>query len=350
MISESKIIHGLALETVKTFGSESVDCVITSPPYFQLRDYGFPEQWGLEPTYQEYLEHLWSLFDEIHRVLKPGGTCWVNLGDSFSGAAGGLWDKDPNPGSCNAIARIKKQATVNYPPKCLLLIPHRFAIGMIERNWILRNDIIWAKPNGMPESVTDRFSKKHEFIFFFVKQQKYYFDLDAIRKPLKESSIQLLSQPNIENQAGSERIPGKTNGNMKAVGGTKISKSDCENYGSPRAGNQRDGASVSEGHFLGSNPGDVSDFWDITTKPSLAKHYATFNSELIDKPLIAGCPEGGIVLDPFCGTATTVARAIQLGRTGIGIDGSSEYVKTARKNIAQSLSAIDLFRSNKGEV
>ena len=190
--------------------------------------------------------------------------------------------------------------------------------------WILRNDLIWAKPNGMPESVTDRFSKKHEFIFFFVKQQKYYFDLNSIRKPLAESSIKRLSQ-NLEMQIGSERIPGKTNGNMKAVC-TKIPKENCESFGSPRARSHRkndntgfgtDGSGIrnhsgnSLNHILGANPGDVSDFWNITTKPNSAKHYATFNSELIDKPIICGSPKNGIILDPFAGIGTTLLRAAQ---------------------------------------
>ena len=213
--------------------------------------------------------------------------------------------------------------------------------------WVLRNDCIWAKRNGMPESVTDRFSKKHEYIFFFVKQQKYYFDLKSIRRPLAESSIQRLSQ-NIEMQEGSDRVPGKTNGKMKAVC-TKIPEENCESYGSPRARNHRHNylENTQQGGkdtifsggqgAIGSNPGSVSDFWDIPTQPSSAKHYATFNSRLIDKPIIAGCPKGGIILDPFCGTGTTLKRAYELDRNFIGIDGSAEYVALANKLIQPTL-------------
>lgn len=155
----NKIYNESCLDTLRRMPNEFIDCVITSPPYWQLRDYGYEGQWGLEPTYQEYLEHLWELMDEINRVLKYNGTVWINLGDTYT------------------------------KEKCLLLIPHRFAIGCIERGWIMRNDIIWAKRNGMPESVTDRFSKKHEYIFFMVKSDKYFFDLDAVRDKVKKESI-----------------------------------------------------------------------------------------------------------------------------------------------------------------
>ena len=161
---------------------------------------------------------------------------------------------------------------------------------------ILRNDVIWSKRNGMPESVTDRFSKKHEFIFFFVKEQKYYFDLEGVRDKITTNN-------KIDNRVWNNDF----NTNRVRCGANKNGK----------------------------NPGDVSDFWDIPTRPSSAKHYATFNTDLIDKPIIAGCPEGGIVLDPFCGTGTTIARAMQLGRRGIGIDGSSEYCKIAEERISQ---------------
>jgi len=210
------ILHGDCLEIMKTLEDKSVDCVITSPPYWQLRDYGFPEQWGLEPTYQEYLEHLWSLMDEIWRVLKDSGTVWINLGDTYSNSGGCGWT---GLESKNFKQKAQPHRVKDLPPKCLLLIPHRFAIGCIDRGWIMRNDIIWAKRNGMPESCRDRFTKKHEYFFFMVKRKKYYFDLDSIRKPLAKSSIQRLSQ-NIESQIGSDRVPNKANGNMKAVSKT----------------------------------------------------------------------------------------------------------------------------------
>lgn len=317
----NKIFCGDTLEITKTIADKSIDCVITSPPYWQLRDYGWNGQWGLEKTYQEYLEHLWSLMDEIYRVLKDTGTVWINLGDSYNGAKQGNTQGTQGGYAIPKKGTVENNSGVNkskqtMPDKCLMLIPHRFAIGCIDRGWILRNDVVWAKRNGMPESVTDRFSKKHEFFFFFVKQQKYYFDLDGVRDKTKPESI--------------ERAKGIYNGsyaNTNKTGiGVKLEHGNPDRFCNP----------------LGKNPGDVSDFWDIPTQPSSDKHYATYNFDLIDKPIIAGCPKDGIILDPFCGTGTTIARAIQLDRQGIGIDGSEEYCKIAEKRIEQELSQIKL--------
>ncbi len=295
------------LQGCKTLPDKSVDCVITSPPYWQLRDYGYPEQWGLEPTYQEYLEHLWSLMDEIYRVLKPEGTVWVNLGDTYSSSGGCGWT---GLESENFKQKAQPHQVKDMPKKCLMLIPHRFAIGCIERGWIVRNDIIWAKRNGMPESVTDRFSRKHEYFFLMVKNQKYYFDLDGVRDRTKPESI--------------ERAKGVYNGsyaNANKTGiGVKLEYGNPDRFCNP----------------LGKNPGDVSDFWDIPTKPSSEKHYAMFNSDLIDKPIIAGCPEGGTILDPFAGMGTTLVRAIELNRNVIGFELSKEYYPEAKNRIEQA--------------
>lgn len=305
---ESSIIQGLALDTVKTFESESIDCVITSPPYYQLRDYGFSEQWGLEKSYTDYLDNMVSLMGELKRVLKPTGTMWVNLGDSFNGNKQGNAD--------NKISDVVNEARIDkrlqpMPNKSLMLIPHRFAIRCIdELGLILRNDIIWAKPNGMPESVTDRFSKKHEFIFFFVKSKKYYFDLDSVRD---------------KSEYREQDKPKRTDKIVRSVGISE--NSTLRNY-NPN----------------GKNPGDVSDFWAITTKPNSSNHYASYNSQLIDKPIVAGCPKNGVILDPFCGTGTTLVRAMQLERKGIGIEGNPEYVKIAERNIEPYLTQNNLFK------
>lgn len=319
MLEENGVYLGDSLEIIKTIEDNSIDSVITSPPYYQLRDYGWTGQWGLEKTHQEYLDKMIALMAELKRILKPTGTMWINLGDTYAswrGKGGGSPDRierektGQNKTSVKfVIDRPNKNDSLE---KSLLLIPHRFAIRCVDELGLkLRNDIIWAKPNGMPESVTDRFSKKHEFIFFFVKQQKYYFDLDAIRD---------------EHKYPEEAQKPKRIGDKYAI--FKQSKI------------QR-----THSHPLGKNPGDVSDFWAITTKPNSAKHYATFNSELIDKPIKAGCPEGGIILDPFAGTATTGVRAIQLGRKFIGIDGSKDYVEIAKKRIDNELKQQNLFRS-----
>jgi DNA modification methylase len=305
----NKIIQGDCLEIIKQFPGKCIDSVITSPPYWQLRDYGWTGQWGLEKTYQEYLKHLWQLMDEICRVLKDDGTVWLNLGDTYTGSNhghGGVLKgiQKTNTGTI-ALSELKPcTLPKNMKAKTLLLIPHRFAIGCIERGWIVRNDIIWAKRNGMPESCRDRFSKKHEYLFFMTKQEKYYFNLDDIRDAQKEVSLE------------------------RYKSGYRINV--CNDYDTKYNVPSGDMSHLS---LKGKNPGSVSDFWDIPTMSSSEKHYATFNTKLIDKPIIAGCPIGGIILDPFCGTGTTLARAKELNRNYVGIEGSTDYIKIANDRL-----------------
>lgn len=312
------ILCGDVISELKKLPDNSIDCVITSPPYWQLRDYGFKTQWGLEKTFKEYLSNLWQMMDEIHRVLKPRGSVWINLGDTYFGSGNG---SGQNPLDDNNLRKSKGYLITPSKPnddksnglkkKCQVLIPHRFAIGCVDRGWIVRNDIIWAKPNGLPESARDRFSKKHEYIFLLVKQPDYYFDLDAVRDPHKENS--------------KKRIKYR----MTAYGGDTKNKKGAFGKGEKNGGTLKK-LSLNP---KGKNPGDVSDFWAISTKHGNAKHYATFNSDLITKPILAGCPKGGIILDPFCGSGTTGVKAIQLGRKFIGIDGKKEYCDIARKSI-----------------
>lgn len=314
MIEKNIIYNEPCLDTLKKMPDEFIDCVITSPPYWQLRDYGYEGQWGLEPTFQEYLSHLWSMMDEIYRVLKKDGTAWINLGDSFSTqsgtnaalARGKTYNSDftymVNRGESEKLIKPK-----DLPNKCLLLIPHRFAVGCIDRGWIIRNDIIWAKRNGMPESVTDRFTKKHEYIFFMVKSEKYYFNLDAIREK------HLWSNKRNDGQRHEYNIDSKTQ-NSEDVATNAVSFNP-----------------------LGKNPGDVSDFWDVTTKPNTAEHYASYNDNLIKKPILAGCPEGGIIYDPFMGTGSTAEAALRANRNFIGSEMSEKYIGIANNRLKQFL-------------
>ena len=295
MLELNKIYNEPCLETLKKMPNDYLDCVISSPPYWQLRDYGYDGQWGLEPTFNQYLEHLWEMMDEIYRVLKPTGTCWINLGDTYGGNKKGNDDKKTND---NVGSNVNKSDGVN---KCLLLIPHRFAIGCIDRGWIVRNDIIWAKRNGMPESVTDRFSKKHEYFFFMVKSEKYYFDLDAIRD--EHSQI---------DARGYRRIKYEGKGNPNNFSG------DVDFLGQ---------------NPNGKNPGSVSDFWDIPTKPSSSEHYAAYNDKLLKKPILSGCPEGGLIYDPFMGTGSTAEVCLRTNRNYIGSEMSLKYCDIAEKRL-----------------
>jgi DNA modification methylase len=307
----NKIYNEPCLETLRKMPNEFLDSVITSPPYWQLRDYGYPEQWGLEPTFQEYLEHLWEMMDEIYRVLKPSGTVWINLGDTFSGSGAG--HKDTGKGSYDAD-NFRKQTTKikNIPNKCLLLIPHRFAIGCIDRGWIVRNDIIWAKRNGMPESITDRFSKKHEYFFFMVKSQKYYFDLDSVR----DKHIWADKD---------KRADGKRH-ESKGLTSTGIYSTNAVCFNNK-----------------GKNPGSVSDFWDIPTKSNTESHYAQYSDNLIKKPILAGCPENGLIYDPFMGSGSTAESSFRANRNFIGSEMSVDYFNICQKRISKLLNQQRLF-------
>ncbi len=309
----NKIYCEPCLETMVRMPDGFVDCVICSPPYWQLRDYGYEGQWGLEPTFQGYLEHLWGFMDEARRVLKPTGTVWVNLGDSYATKSGNMTAGNIIENKIKYTGGIDNYTKPDNLHKCLLLIPHRFAIGCIDRGWILRNDIIWAKRNGMPESVTDRFSKKHEYFFFFVKQEKYYFNLDAVRD--KHKTVVELTTRNMQ-----KRVMNDSN----------------EQYSKHNHGPE-------DYNALGKNPGTVSDFWDIPTKPSSEKHYASYNDRLLVKPVLAGCPEGGIIYDPFMGTGSTAEVAIRAGRKFIGSEMKKEYCDIAEKRIDPYLRQLKLF-------
>jgi DNA modification methylase len=382
----NKVYNESCLETLSKMPNEFIDCVITSPPYWQLRDYGYEGQWGLEPTYNEYLEHLWQMMDEIWRVLKDDGTVWINLGDTYGGG------------------------------KCLLLLPHRFAIGCIERGLIMRNDVIWAKRNGMPESVTDRFTKKHEYIFFMTKKEKYYFDLDSVRDKVKPESLKRYEYDYTGNKGGIDRsMLGHTSGNKKHLLGDapqysvldknfrnpivevrdlpdhnelreylsnarklkNITIQEIEDIFESQAPHhwfEKNGSyptkedwvklkeilslddtydkqmveveiksGMKQNNPKGKNPGDVADFWDVPTKGSTSEHYASYNDNLLKKPVLSGCRENGIIYDPFMGTGSTAEVALRSNRFFIGSEMSEDYVKIAEKRIKQYLSQLTLF-------
>ena len=294
-----------------------MDCVITSPPYWQLRDYGYPDQWGLEKTFEEYLENLWKLMDEIKRILKDTGTVWINLGDTYARGTRNKSGTDHTKSNAKEC-HIEPLTKPNYKnlDKCLLLIPHRFAIGCVDRGWILRNEIIWHKPNCMPSGATDRFTVDFEKIFFFVKNKKYWFEQQF--EPLSSTTVERLKRdwkcsPN-------SKIASGTIGGMTDKGFNKaIIKMRERGKRNKRA------------------------VWKIPTRPSHEAHFAPFPEGLVEPMIKAGCPERGIVLDPFCGTATTGIKALQLNRKFIGIDASEEYSKIALRRLNEQSEQLDLF-------
>lgn len=402
-----KIICGDTIKVLQNIEKEFIDMVLTSPPYWGLRDYGedtetnwngWYGQLGLEPTPELYIEHLCMVFAEVKRVLKKTGTCWVNISDTYAGYWGNKNGNGTEYGNLpvhghNQNKRGKLGELIKMvpwvKPKCMCMIPERFAIAMVENGWILRNKIIWQKPNPMPSSVKDRFNTTYEMLYFFSKSQKYCFDLDAVRKPYTEP---------LNRWGGNEmKIPEKT----------KWKKDDEKAKWCMSIGDKQ-----SRPNPLGKNPGDL---WAINTQPFPDAHFAVFPEKLCEKPILAGCPaeicskcgmarmriteshttyesgsgkagkkpngkykalegvgvigknlrmgptphvetigwtscdcdadyESGIVLDPFSGSGTVGVVAEKLGRSSILIDIKPEYCEMAYKRLLKNTRQLKIDR------
>ena len=347
------IYQGDCLTVLPTLDADSIQCCVTSPPYYGLRDYGCAGQIGLEGTPNEYVEKLVAVFREVKRVLRNDGTVFLNLGDSYAGSGRGNnpnGKQGTNKGTgfdCENAGYVPS----GLKPKDLIGIPWRVAFALQADGWYLRQDIIWAKPNPMPESVTDRCTKSHEYIFLLTKSARYFYDAFAVMEPVKESSIARLSQPNILNQIGSDRVPGKTNGNMKAVapaswkgsefhtgktGGHQLGraqkdrKHDGTNHGSDGVGFQ-----THVGNSLNRPDGlrNRRSVWTITTQPYKEAHFATFPEEIPRTCILAGSKKGDTILDPFSGAGTTGVVAEKFDRKYIGIELNPQYTKLAEDRI-----------------
>jgi DNA modification methylase len=307
----SVTIHeGDSRAVLATLPEKSARCCVTSPPYFGLRDYGNAAQMGLERTPDEYVAGMVALFREVRRVLTDDGTLWLNLGDSYSGSAnsGGV-----NPTRIDArgivsgesvrVTGLPSKGGDGIKPKDLLGIPWRVAFALQADGWYLRSDIIWAKPNSMPESVTDRPTKAHEYLFLLAKSPRYYYNADAVREPHQHPEV---SHKSTRSPAGAdEAFMGNAPTNLG------------------RAGN----------HPAGRNLRSV---WTVATQPYPGAHFATFPRKLVEPCVKAGSPEGGLVLDPFAGSGTTLLVAQSLSRRAIGIDLNPEYLAQALARNAQS--------------
>lgn len=277
-MSDVNVLNMDVLEGLRTLPDNSVNCCVTSPPYWGLRDYGHQGQIGLEDTPQEYVTRMVEVFREVRRVLRDDGTLWLNLGDSYC-----------------------KQ-------KELLGIPWKVAFALQEDGWFLRQDIIWHKPNPMPESVTDRCTKAHEYIFLMTKNSKYYYDNDSI----KEKSVTTVNRktlPTDEYKAG--KTPNEVTGKMTNRGGKSLA------YAYPNGIPFRNKRSV----------------WTVTTKPFKGAHFAVMPQDLVEPCVKAGCPEGGVVLDPFAGSGTTLVVASKLNRSAIGIELNPDYVSIIEERL-----------------
>jgi DNA modification methylase len=332
----NKIICGDSAEVLKTLDACSVQTCVTSPPYYGLRDYGVSGQIGLEETPEAYVDKLVQVFREVRRVLADDGTLWLNLGDSYAGGGNyrginseaTLSEKQRSNGGARGVSQLLgAKNTPGCKPKDLIGIPWMVAFALRADGWYLRSDIIWHKPNPMPESVTDRPTKSHEYIFLLSKSAQYYYDAEAIAEPLAATSVARLSQ-DVASQTGSVRANGgaKTNGNMKAV--YKNLQADGQQ---PNSFHLSRAEGIPDEVYTSRNKRSV---WTVTTKPYKEAHFATFPPDLIEPCILAGSREGDTVLDPFNGSGTTGAVSIKHHRNYIGIELNPAYVELTNKRFA----------------
>ena len=303
------ILQGDALEVLKSLPDETVQCCITSPPYYGLRDYGAAGQIGLEASPEEFVAKLVETFREVRRVLKSDGVCFVNLGDSYAGGAGrwggsnGLSEKQAtNDGSLTQIPVARKWHHETIKPKDLIGIPWRFAFAAQDDGWYLRQDIIWHKPNPMPESVKDRCTKAHEYIFMLTKSPKYYFNNEAIKEPAISAG-------------------------QKRGGGKKYSSDEAGESFGRKEGQRLDQYGVSPDY---KNKRSV---WTVATKSYKEAHFATYPESLVEPMLLAGSRKGDIILDPFNGAATTGLVALRNQRRYIGVELNPEYIALSERRL-----------------
>ena len=382
----NKIYLGNTLDVLKTFPDESINCCVTSPPYWALRDYrtdgviwdGDPDcehefeletkitnnavsnnstlhdgkgvvetekikqmnnksqigfcnkcgawkgQLGLEPDFNLYIKHLCDIFDEVKRVLRKDGTCWVNLGDTY----GGNNSRGSNGGRAGFgneregifVLPVGKS---RFGSKNLCNIPSRFSIAMQDRGWILRNKIIWHKPNCMPSSVTDRFTVDFEEIFFFVKNKKYWFEQQT--EEMSEATIKrVFANDNLEKRKDFGKVPQIAMSSEKAKEWNEKIRKEIENGGNPKGRNKRT-------------------VWKIPTQPFPGAHFAVFPEKLVETPIKAGCPKDGVVLDPFMGSGTVALKSLKENRNFIGIEINPDYIDMAYNRIRPLLSQSKLF-------
>ena len=304
---KDRIINGDALEELAKIPDGIFNMCVTSPPYWGLRDYGKDGQIGLEKSPEEYIEKLVAIFREVRRTLRDDGTLWLNLGDSYAGSGGmGSWvDRKAKRGMVKINDYYRNNPIKGLKPKDLCMIPARVALALQADGWWLRQDIIWHKPNPMPESVKDRCTKSHEYIFLLSKNKIYYFDADAI----------------------------KENGTISA--GTKGAKGSEERYSQVGVNSRPPEYKIYDGKR------NKRSVWTVPTKPFSEAHFAVFPPDLIVPCILAGCPEGGIVLDPFFGSGTTGEVANRLGRYFCGIELNEKYIEIAQRRTQK----LDMFLS-----
>ena len=328
----NQIYNEDCLETMTRMDDESVDCCITSPPYWGLRDYGVNGQLGLEKTPEEYVKKMVSIFQGIRGVLKDEGTVWLNLGDSYSSDSIGQSHFGEGKGEKTIkrpgyVLQNKQNENIKVikplPSKNLLGMPWRVAFALQADGWYLRSDIIWSKPNPMPESVTDRPTKAHEYIFLLTKSPKYYYDADAIAEQIAESTQKDYRLGWYEAELQERGSPkGKQHGGELLQ--PKNRKQDMVGKNTYTGFNDR---------YQPVQKANKRTVWNIPTYPFPEAHFAVFPEKLIEPCILAGCPKDGIVYDPFMGAGTTALVALRAERNFIGSELNPEYCDIANKRI-----------------
>lgn len=373
MLEMNKIYQGDSLAILKKMPDASIDCCVTSPPYYGLRDYGAKAQIGLEETPELFIIKLVQVFQEVNRVLKPDGTLWVNMGDTYAaywgqkyGQGQSLSGSRENNGSAppakkSPVFSKSKRDTKRYgggnipaygcvKPKDLFGIPWMLAFALRDYGWYLRQDIIWYKPNPMPESVSDRCTKSHEYIFLLSKSPRYYYDADSIKTDVKDATIARMSQQ-INDKIEHVRVVGKTNSSVKEFGPGRKPRKGVDHKGGNQGsengipamainGNGVRGHSGyfgADGELIGGGKANKKSVWQVTTKPFSEAHFATFPEDLIVDCIKAGCRGGGTVLDPFMGAGTTALVARKLNRNFIGIELNPQYIQIAERRLEKEL-------------
>ena len=309
MMELDTIFCGDALDVLRTLPDNFVHCCVTSPPYYALRDYGVDGQIGREDMPAQYIARLTDVFSEVRRVLRPDGTLWLNIADTYCGTGSKGDHLDPkNPSGRNGQRVSLAQRVENAKPKDMLGIPWMLAFALRDHGWHLRSDIIWMKANPMPESCKDRPSRCYEHIFLLTKSKSYYYDAAAIAEPVAESTPMRMRRKFGKNKY-SAGIPGQAHQHLNDYRPNGYAEEDI-----PLLRNKRD-------------------VWQINSVPYKGAHFAAYPPKLVETCLLAGCPQDGIVLDPFLGSGTTAAVAKQMGRHYIGIELNPDYCTLAEQRI-----------------
>lgn len=350
-----QILQGDALATLKGLQADSVDCCVTSPPYFGLRDYGVEGQMGLESTPEAFVQAMVEVFREVRRVLKPSGSLWLNLGDSYAGARKGGHPSNTSTliGSGSRAPRIASRRRDNEPvprsdralpglkAKDLIGIPWMVAFALRADGWYLRRDIIWSKPNPMPESTKDRPTTAHEYLFLLTKGPRYFYDALAIAEPLAESTLREISegyqgQATKDYEGAGVQNPSAVKARIIAGKRKNHTVRPCDSKG----GNQGNGTMP----YAAGPTRNKRSVWTIPTRPFKGAHFATFPEALVEPCILAGCPEGGLVLDPFAGSGTVGAVALRHFRRFLGIELNPAYAEMAMRRVSAAVPGPYLFQ------